>query len=117
MNLTDFTLNKHTADDVDFNLFTLEDYIAATRGPGHPETASNRLGAYLLQMCNTSHKTLKVFPQISAFHVKCGDDSEYDSIPDGGVYIRESTRDSEVVFLVLEDAKLPRPSGPANKEY
>lgn len=42
----------------------------------------------------------------------------YESTPDGGLYLRESAGfESAMVLVVLKDAKLPEPSGRANKEY
>lgn len=51
----------------------------ATRTKGHLETASDRLGSFLLGICNIARSKVTVLPQTSAFHVKFGSNHQYPS--------------------------------------
>jgi len=116
MGFLSFVHGDHAKLDDDV-LALFGDYVLATHRTNHLEAASDRLGELLLGLCNVARPVLLTLPQCSHFTVEFGDYS-YDSTPDGGVYLREAAGlDPSIALLIVEDAKLPEPSGDANKEY
>lgn len=72
-------VGAHARGDIHVIRHLFGEYVMATRTKGHLGTASDRLGSFLLGICNTARSKVTVLPQTSTFHVRFGDNHQYPS--------------------------------------